>query len=368
MKIAQIRLSNQRITASKCETPEEVVRWLGAVQAQDYAQALWAVGLRMREATIAGVEKALQAGTILRMWIMRGTLHFILAEDAAWMLELLGKRGVAKATPKAWEYHAMDKKAMARAEKAIVAALSGGNVVTRAAMIDVLKAAGIPNDRQQSYFIFGLLCQTGVLCPGPPQGKEQTFVLLDEWAPRQRKLTYEESIVELAKRFFPSHGPATLADFANWTGLRVPEAQLGLDAVQGDLVCERLGGKEYWLSPNSSAGEGTHLLPAYDELLIGYKDRGPSYEKYGPVPISTHNGMFYATAVEDGQVLALWKRTIGKTRVTIEIRPVAPLHAEAVQEHADLLGRFLGLPPRLVIKEVTKPGPMPRGFQKGNPT
>lgn len=364
MKIAQLRLTNQRITGNKCKTPEEVVRLLGAVQAQDYNQALWAIGLRMQDATVADVERALQEGTIMRTWIMRGTLHFILSEDARWMLKLLAARAVAKITPKAWEYHATDAKMMALAEKAFVEALSGGKVITRSAMIDVLKSVGIPNDKQQSYFMFGYLCQTGVLCVGPPQGKEQTFALLDEWAPNQRDLTYDESIVELAKRFFPSHGPATVADFANWTGLKMPEAQMGLDAVQSGLVMERVGGKEYWLPPDSRPGSGTHLLPAYDELLIGYKDRGPSYERYGPVPISTHNGMFYATAVEDGQLIALWKRTINKTRVVVELRPVAPLGAKQVQEHADVFGRFLGLPPKIVIKEVTKPGPMPQGFKK----
>jgi hypothetical protein len=362
MKIAQMRLSNQRITDDRCETPEEVVRLLGAVQAQDYNHALWAVGLRTRQPSIAAIEQALREGTIMRTWPMRGTLHFIPSEDAGWMLRLLAARVAAKLSPKAWAYHALETKDMAVAEKAVVAALRGGNVITRAAMIDVLKAAGIPNDRQQSYFIFTYLCQTAVMCLGPPSGKEQTFALLDEWAPRQRKLDDEESIVELARRFFAGHGPATLADFAYWSGLRMPEAQLGLDAVQADLARETVGGKEYWLPPESRAGSGTYLLPAYDELLIGYKDRGPSYETYGPVPISTHNGMFFATAVEDGQVIALWKRTLNKTRVTIELSPITPIDPELVREQAEAYGRFVGLPPKLVVKEVAQARPMHQGF------
>lgn len=364
MKIAQLRLANQRVTGIKEETPEDVVRLLGAVQAQDYNQSLWAIGLRMREATLAGVEKALQDGTILRTWGMRGTIHTILAEDAGWMLKLLGRRAAERITPKSWAYHATDANMMALAEKTFVKKLRGGKVITRQGMIDILAKVGIPNDHQQSYFILSYLSFQGVLCPGPPQGREQTFVLLDEWAPRQRELGAEESVVELARRYFPSHGPATLADFANWSGLRMPEAQLGLDAIHNGLTMERVNGKEYWLSPESRPGSGTHLLPAYDELLIGYKDRGPSYETYGPVPISTHNGMFFATAVEDGQVIATWKRTITKTRVSIELTPVAPLDAEQVREHAEAFGRFLGLPPKLVVKAVTKAGPMPKGFQK----
>jgi hypothetical protein len=366
MKIAQMRLSNQGITSRRAGSPAEVVRLLGAVQAQDYNHGLWAVGLRTPEPAAAAVEQALRDGTIMRTWPMRGTLHFIPPEDAGWMLKLLATRVVAKLTPKAWAYHALETKDMAVAEKAVIKALRGGKIIPRAAMIDVLKAAGIPNDRQQSYFIFVYLCQTGVMCLGPPNDgsprKEQTFALLDEWAPHQRSLDYEESIVELARRFFASHGPATLADFAYWSGLRMPEAQLGLDAVQSGLARETFGGKDYWLPPDSRPGSGTHLLPAYDELLIGYKDRGPSYETYGPVPISTHNGMFFSTAVEDGQVIGVWKRTLGKTRVTIEVSPVAPVDADQVLAHAEIYGRFVGLPPKLVIKEVTKAGPMHRGF------
>lgn len=365
MKIAQLRLTNQRITGHRGVTPDEVVRHLGAVQAQDYVQALWAVGLRMPAGTtVSDVEQALRDGTIVRTWIMRGTLHLVPAEDVGWMLKLFGARAMARITPKAWAYHTVDMPMMTLAEKTCVNTLRGGKVITRAALIDVFQTVGIPNDRQQSYFIFGYLCHAGLLCPGPPQGKEQTFALLDEWAPRQRELTLEESIVELAKRFFPSHGPATLADFANWTGLKMPEAQQGLEAVKGDLVLEHFGGKEYWLPSGSQPGSGTHLLPAYDELLIGYKDRNPSYERYGPVPISTHNAMFFATAVEDGQVIALWKRTFTKTRVTLELRPVAPISEEQVRPHADEFGRFLGIPSKVVIKPVEKAGPMPKGFQK----
>jgi hypothetical protein len=364
VRIAQLRLTNLRITGGKCRTPEQVVRSLGAVQAQDYNQSLWAIGLRMHEATFADVESALQEGKIMRTWIMRGTLHLILPEDVGWMLKLLAPRTLAKLTPKVWEYHATDARMMALAEKTFIDALRGGKVIERSVMIDLLASVGISNERQQSYFIFGYLCQTGVLCVGPPQGKEQTFALLDEWAPRQRELTYEESIVELAQRFFTSHGPATVADFANWAGIKAKEARMGLDVVQCGLVRELFAGKEYWLPPDSQPGSGTHLLPAYDELLIGYKDRGPSHEKYGAVPISTYNGMFYATAVEDGQVVALWKRTIKKSRVDIALRPVAPIDAEQVREHAELFGRFLGLPPHLTIQAPAPPKPKAQGFKK----
>lgn len=327
------------------------MRSLGAVQAQDYRQALWAVGLRMRQATVGDVEKALQEGKLMRTWVMRGTLHIILPEDAKWMLKLLATRVMARLTPKIWQYHGTDAEMMALAERTFTKALSGGKVLTRSAMIDLLKKVGIPNDKQQSYFMFGYLCQTGVLCVGPPQANEQTFVLLDEWAPDQRQLTYDESLAVIAKRFFGSHGPATISDFANWSGIKVSEAKMGLEFVKCDLIKETVGNREYWLPPDSASRDGIFLLPGYDEFLIGYKDRGPSFEKYGVMPISTYNGMFFPTIVVDGQVAGLWKRTIKKTRIDIEVRPVSPIDVAKIESHAAQLGAFFGLPVKITKRE-----------------
>jgi hypothetical protein len=261
---------------------------------------------------------------------------------------------MARLTPKIWDYHGTNAAMMALAEKTFTKALAGGKALTRAAMIALLKEVGIPNDKQQSYFMFGYLCQTGVLCTGPPQGKEQTFALLDEWAPHQRSLSYEESLAELAKRFFISHGPATVADFAHWAGIKIAEAKMGLEFARESLVHEQLNGNEYWLSPNITSKQGTFLLPAYDELLIGYKDRSPSFEKYGTTPISTYNGMFYATIVEDGQVVGLWKRTIKETTIDIDLHPIAPLTVSHVEKHAAEFGKFLGKPVKITVKDAIK--------------
>jgi hypothetical protein len=352
MDIAALRLGN----IGRLQSAEDVVRSLGAMQGQDYGQSLWAIGLRTADARIAGVEEALQTGRVVRTWLMRGTIHYVLAEDVRWMLGLFGARDLARLTPKAWQYHHMTPELMSLARKTFVEALTGGGCLTRREMIDLMAGVGIPDDRQQSYFTFIHLAQEGLVVPGPPRGKEQTFVLLDEWAPQQRSLEGDEAMAVLASRFFGSHGPATLADFANWCGIGVREASRGLEAVKHELVCETFDGKEYWLPPGLTAGSGAFVLPAYDELVIGYKDRSAYFTRYDEIPISTYNGMFYATIIEDGQIAGLWRRVMKKTSVDVELRPLPGFDVDRLAEHTARFGDFLGLPVRTVVKDAPETG------------
>jgi hypothetical protein len=352
MDIAALRLGN----IGRLGSAEDVVRSLGAVQGQDYGQSLWAIGLRTADARIADVEAALQSGRVVRTWLMRGTIHYVPAEDVRWMLGLFGARDLARLTPKAWQYHHMTPELMSLARKTFVDALSGGGCLTRREMIDLMAGVGIPDDRQQSYFTFIHLAQEGLVVPGPPRGKEQTFVLLDEWAPHQRSLDGDEAMAVLASRYFGSHGPATLADFANWCGIGVREASRGLEAVKSSLVCETVDGKEYWLPPDLAPGTGAFVLPAYDELLIGYKDRGAFFTRYDEIPISTYNGMFYATIIEDGQVAGLWRRVMKKTSVDVELRPLPGFDVSRLVAHVSRFSEFLGLPVRTVVKDAPEAG------------
>lgn len=354
MNIAKVRLHSQHIGTNVCDSPEDVVRSLGAVQSQDYAHSLWAIGLRTKNAQIADVEQALADGKIIRTWLMRGTVHMILAEDIAWMRNLFSERILARLTPKAWAYHDMTPELMDRAKEMIIGALRGRKVLTRKEIIQRLASIGIPDDKQQSYFIFGYLSQSGVICPGPPQGKDQTFALLDDWATNQRIVTRDESLAVLAERFFTSHGPATVYDFANWSGLKMSDAKSGLAAVQDKLQSHTHGGITYWMSAQATESGGLFLLPGYDEFLIGYKDRSPSFETYGPTPISTYNGMFYATIVEDGQVLGVWKRVIKTKGIDAVLHPIVKLNKRQmaqIEAQITAYAAFLGRPVELKIKE-----------------
>ncbi|MGB3632943.1 MAG: winged helix DNA-binding domain-containing protein, partial [Rubrobacteraceae bacterium] len=241
--IAHRRLLNQRIEGEKFEKPEEAVRWLGAIQAQDYMQSLWAIGLRLGSATVADVEQAISDGKILRTWPMRGTIHFVPPEDAKWLLKLSASRMLAKDGHRLQQLE-LDEEILDRCKDLFYEALDGGRRLSRPDMMSLLENAGISTRSQRGYHILWYLSQSGLICLGPMQDKQQTFVLLDEWAPDSRKLSREDSLAELTRRYFASHGPATVHDFARWAGLTVTETRSGLEAATSELASEKIDGKE----------------------------------------------------------------------------------------------------------------------------
>lgn len=347
--IASQRLLNQRIEGERFEKPGEVVRWLGAVQAQDYAQSLWAVGLRLRSATVADIERAISDGEILRTWPMRGTIHFVPPEDARWMLELLASRMLAR-DGRRQEQLGLDKGLLERCKGLFYEALKGGRRLSRPDMMTLLEEAGISTEKQRGYHILWYAAQSGLICLGPRQDKQQTFVLLDEWAPSSRKMSREESLAELAKRYFASHGPASVHDFARWAGLTVTEARSGVEAAA--LVSEATNGNEHWMATNTIdhttyEKSGVHLLPGFDEYLIGYKDRGAVLAaEHASKIVPGNNGVFQPTIVVDGRVAGTWKRKLKKNSINVTLHPFAQLGdlEEKVIEAARLYGDFVGLP------------------------
>jgi hypothetical protein len=346
--IARLRLHNQQIASGSFEQPGAVVAWLGAVQAQDYLGALWAVGLRTRNAVEADVERALANGTIIRTWPMRGTLHFVAAADIRWMLELLTPRVVAGSAQRLHKRAGLDEATFTRSKKLFAAALQGGKRLTRNAMYKVLEANGISTANYRGLHILGRLAQDGFICFGAREGKQQTFALLDEWAPPRSRMTRDESLAELAGRYFTSRGPATLQDFAWWSGLTTADARAGLELAKPRLTQEIINGQTYWLASSVRAAKNSsqtaHLLPAFDEYTVAYKDRSavlnPTYTKHA----NSGNGILYPTIVVDGQVVGTWKRTLKKDTVVITPNPFAKLkRAEtlALAEAASRYGKFL---------------------------
>lgn len=326
MDIARQRLVSQRIDGERCQTPEEVVRWLGAMQAQEYQEALWAIGLRMRSATVATIEQAIAEGKIVRTWPMRGTLHFVPAEDTKWMLELTATRMIAK-DKRRQEQLELDEAIIERAGQLLHDELYGGKRLSRPDVMALWEDAGISTRGQRGYHLLWYLAQTGLICLGPHEGKQQTFVLLDEWVPQLRELSREEALAELAKRYIASHGPATIYDFAWWTGLTISEARVGFHAIQGALCVEKRHGQEYWLSSDALSSEAYpssnfHLLPGFDEYLLGYKDRSAILAaEHVQKVVPGNNGVFMPMLVVAGQVVGTWKRTLKKNELAILLKP-----------------------------------------------
>ncbi|GCE30086.1 hypothetical protein KDA_55700 [Dictyobacter alpinus] len=349
--IVRQRLISQRIDTNKFGTPEEVVRWMGAMQAQDYQAALWAIGLRTQSATLADIEQAITDRKILRTWPMRGTLHFVPAEDARWMLSLSATRMLASDKRRQQQLE-LDATIIESTKQLFYNALQGGKRLTRPAAMQLLEEAGISTKGQRGYHLLWHLSQAGLICLGPMQDKQQTFVLLDEWVPNARNLSREEALQELTTRYVSSHGPATVQDFAWWTGLTLTEARTGFEAARSTLLTEKIAGQTYWMGNDTSTriaytGTNVHLLPGFDEYLLGYKDRNIVLAReHAPMIVPGNNGVFMPIIVVAGQVIGTWKRTVRKNALEILFHPF--VHFDDAEEKAiqaaNAYSNFLGLP------------------------
>jgi hypothetical protein len=353
--IAQHRLYNQQIASTKFKEPSQVVSWLGALQAQDYAGAKWSIGLRLPDAIDSDIEQAIAAKTIIRTWPMRGTLHFVAPEDVRWLLALLTPRIIAQGAGR-YRQLELDEAIFARSKELFAKALQGGKQLTRDEMHQLLERAHISTAGQRGYHILCRSAQDGLICFGAPSGKQQTFTLLDEWVPPTKSLERDEALAELVKRYFTSHGPATLPDFVWWSGLTVTDARAGLEIVKSQFIQETLNGQTYWMSPDrpviADNSPTIYLLPGFDEYMLGYRDRTAVLEAIHTQKITPgNNGMFSPTIVIDGKVAGTWKRTFKKDTVVMAVSPFTSFseaQSRAISAAAKRYSTFVGLSPMIV--------------------
>ena len=346
--IAHHRLHNQQVAQERLERPGQAVAWLGAMQAQDYASVKWAIGLRCRSTTDAGIEQAIAHKTIVRTWLMRGTLHVVAASDVRWMLALLAPRLIANSARR-YQQLELDDAAFACSFETLTRVLQGGKQLTRAEVLLALEQAGIPTTDQRGYHILRRAGLEGLICFGPIQGKQQTFVLLGEWVPDGQHKKRDDALAELAERYFRSHGPATLQDFVWWSGLRVADARAGLEMAKTQLHHEAIDGQTYWRPQNGPIPKDpsptAYLLPAYDEYFLGYKTRNAVLDSKYDMQVVSSNGVFRTIIVMDGQIVGTWKRALKRSSVVVAPDPFNVLTAdekEALLVAANQYGAFLG--------------------------
>jgi len=354
--IAGNRLSSQHISLhSRTDSVEGVLASLGAMQAQDYLAALWAIALRCRGSTTkAKVEEAIVRKEISRTWLMRGTLHFASSRDVHWMLRLFAPRLLKTAISRD-RHLGLGDDAIRRAEGLFVKALKREGQLTRDEMYKVLEKGGMDVAGPLGCHLLDRAAWDAVICFGAHQGKQPTFELLEERIASRRELSDGQALAELASRYFTSHGPATIKDYVWWSGLKVSDAKAGIEGASPNLSSEEIEGKTYYMSkpsrPDAEAA-GVHLLPAFDEYLVGYADRSAMLGdadtqrmlKSGKVVFTHSNGIFLPVVVQDGEVVGTWRRKSGKGSVVLVIRPFAKLNEEnrkGVMEAASRYGEFL---------------------------
>jgi len=366
--ILRMRLYRQLIARPDAEAhrPADIVEHLGAMQAQDYLGSLWSVGLRCGDAVRdADVEHAIAERQIVRTWPMRGTLHFLPPGDVRWILGLLGPRMIEKTATRRGQLELTDDQ-IDRARGLFVDALSGGRRLARPDAMKMLEDGGISTKGQRGYHVLWHLSQQAILCCGPMAGRQQTFVLLDEWVPpgtaQQDSPPRAEALTRLAARYLVAHGPATVEDFAWWAGVTKTDARAGLAGVAAESVeLIHVEGVEYRLPTGvveryaamreaapSSEPPHVDLLSGFDEYMLGYTGRrlqlGDFRASYGNAVSA--NGTFSATLVVDGHVTGLWRRVLKRGRVEVAVRAFRQLTAAekpGIDNAASRYAGFLGL-------------------------
>jgi hypothetical protein len=347
-EILQLRLANQHLAQPHSTDPRAIVAHLGAVQSQDYPAAQWALGLRLANVTRASLECAFNSGAILRTHVLRPTWHFVTPEDIRWMLALTAPR-IKRAMASRDRELGLNDELVAQTNTIIARALEGGKQLTRPEIGATLRAAAIAvADGSVLSHLVSRAELDGVVCSGALRGKQHTHALLEERAPRARMLTRDEAVAELVGRYFASHGPATLNDFAWWSGLTVADGRRGLEAHRSRFVSEQVDGLTYWFAssgvPTGTLGPAALLLPNYDEFTVAYRSRQLFYPReliWRPRP--RDDAPFGNVIVIGGQVVGMWKRSVVKERLWVEPRwfnPPARREETAFAEAAERYAAF----------------------------
>jgi Winged helix DNA-binding domain len=356
--IAYRRLHNQRLEGEPFAGPQEVVRWLGAVQAQDYGPAKWSLGERSRGAVDADVDRAMAEGAILRTHLLRPTWHFVLPEDIRWMQALTAPRVHAQ---NAYHYRqtGLDDGVRQKARRLMVDALRGGNHLTRRELEAVLQRGGIAAKGLGTVYVLMDAELECVICSGPLEGRQHTYALVEERAPHARTLSRDEALAELALRYFTSRGPATAKDMRFWSSLNLADIQRGIELTGARLVSEVVDGLTLWSAPAEAPprppSPKVHLLQGLDEYFVGYGESRGFCDQSGVRPSPVDRAIYNGALILDSQLAGHWKRTVGKRSVTFAVAlrtPFEEAQMQALQDAADRHGAFLGVPATLQVEAL----------------
>ena len=328
-----VRPADERAT----DDPTEVVRGMLAMQAQDYPGGLWSIGLRTASSTRRGIEQVHETGAFVRSWPMRGTLHFVAADDLPWMLSLTGERMVRSAEGRRRQLD-LDQAQFDRAESIARERMSGGTTISRSDLFAAWELGKLPTTGQRGVHLLAQLAQSSVIV----LVGQNEWALLEHRVPTPRLPERADALREFALRYFTSHGPATERDFAWWSSLTLTDARAGIAAAREQLDELEVDGTRYYLRPGlEPAPRAVRLLPGFDEYLLGYSDRSaPLSGGDTAVIVPGGNGMFLSTVVVNGEVVGSWRRTQRAKKVQLGIEPLHRIPASAATAIARAAQRY----------------------------
>lgn len=350
MNIPNIRLLNQQLLNPQFTHPKELVSWMGAMQAQNYSMVRWAVGMRLKSATLQTVEEALQKGEILRTHVMRPTWHLVAAEDIRWMLKLSAQRIISANESYAKGYDLeITEEMYAKSYHLLEKILCGKKSLTRQEIADHFNRSGIVVDNNRMNRFMARAEQMGIVCSGEDKGGKYTYMLLEERVAPVPEITKDEALARLARSYFRSHAPAVLQDFIWWSGLSVSEAKQAIYLIEPELTAEQWNGRTWYIHDacrtRGKVSGSLHLLPSYDEYLLGYKDRTDVLPLEHYPKAFTNNGLFYPVVLHSGHVIGNWNKSASKKRPLVEhscFRNHDSIDEEVMNREKERFIRFIG--------------------------
>lgn len=355
-RILWLRARAQRLIAPtpRGSTPAAILRDVCGLQAQVFSAAALGLrarsqGLRMRDVTTALNDER----SIVRAWLMRGTLHMVAAEDLGWMLSLLGPN-FAAANQARHAQLGLDRETKSKGITAIRRILSETGPLTRYEIVDRLRRYGVNLDpeTQAPIHLIGLAALQGVLCLGPDRDtREPTYVLIEDWVGKTPSLAPDLALAELARRYFAAYGPATLEDLVTWSGLPVAQARSAISRAQRSLDEITFDGRPTFVStgrlrtwrPTAKQRPTVRLLLAFDTYLLGYRNRDLAVPPVLQRRLQRGGGWLHPAVVVDGRAVGAWSLRSGRhDQVFVELlEPVkGELRNAIIAEVADI-GRFL---------------------------
>lgn len=344
-EIRDYRLVNHQLTVGNFSTPVELLEWMGAIQAQDRQMANWAIGLRLRNKTLNDIHQSYDQGEIVRTHVLRPTWHMVPARDIQWMLALTAP-GIKSGMNSRLQQLELDTKTLNRCTELIIGTLKENPYQTREQLMQLIQRENISTDLNRSSHILMHAELEGLICSGPLAEDKPTYALLEHIVTTPTRLTHEESLAELTKRYFRSHGPATLADFCWWSGLGIKMARNGIELNRNGMISARNGSDEYFMFDTVLPVSRTvFALPAFDEYLISYKDRKELLPVNMQKNVISSNGIFYPLILQEGMVIGKWSRKQQKQAILITLNlskaPSVQLKKE-IKRQFEMYGMFCG--------------------------
>ncbi len=326
-EISVYRLASQQLTSPEVHSATEMVEWFGGMQGQEYAQTKWGLGLRLPDLSDYDIERDFREGKILRTHLLRPTWHFVSARDIRWMLRLTAPR-VHAANKYMYHKLELDRSIFSRCNDILINALQGGKQLTRNELNEYFQQHKIfAKGHRLSYIMMNAELE-GFICSGARRGNQFTYALLEERVKPEKSVTAEEALAMLTARYFKSRGPATVKDYSRWSGLTLTDCRKGIEMIADGLTRENINGIEYYFAadfnPGATAPDEVHLLPAYDEILMSYKNREAFYlckNSLGNKAVLKYDCMILC----GGQVIGTWKRTIKTRHIQLQHHFFSPL-------------------------------------------